>query len=201
MPVSSDKPTTRERLLQAALTCFADKGYHPTTTDEIVAESGLGKGTLYRYFKSKQDLFISLVEWFMLDMLAEVSQNLSPDMSATDKIRTMIFNATHSLEQMLPFYKVTIDFWAQATDDEQLRQLLETILFDFQEQLGQVIQEGVDSGEFRPTDPAPVALGLVAMVDALGLYATLLDHEIDLQQTVETTVDVFLAGLRAEGAA
>ena len=93
-----DKPTsaglsTRERLLQAALTCFSRKGYHQTTSDEIVAESGLGKGTLYRHFENKRDLFISLVQWMMSGIgeditLVSTKQQPVPERLRENKIYT-----------------------------------------------------------------------------------------------------------------
>ena len=46
-PPSASKEERRAQILQAALTCFARKGYHLTTMDDIVAESGLSKGSLY----------------------------------------------------------------------------------------------------------------------------------------------------------
>jgi TetR/AcrR family fatty acid metabolism transcriptional regulator len=57
---------TRDRLLQAAMEVFARRGYHGTTVDDIVAESGSSKGAFYHYFPSKQGIFLTL-----LDRLAE----------------------------------------------------------------------------------------------------------------------------------
>jgi len=54
--------------LQAALACFAQKGYYQTSMDDIVAQSELSKGALYWHFKSKQELFVALIEWFMLEL-------------------------------------------------------------------------------------------------------------------------------------
>ena len=53
---------TRDRLLQAAMDVFADRGYHGTTVDDIVAASETSKGAFYHYFPSKQGLFLRLLE-------------------------------------------------------------------------------------------------------------------------------------------
>jgi len=63
--MSTKEITTAERrqqILSAAMNCFLAKGYHRATMDDIVAESGLSKGTLYWYFKSKKELFLALVQ-------------------------------------------------------------------------------------------------------------------------------------------
>ena len=173
-PATDKKSRTRIQILQAALTCFAGKGYHQTSMNDIVAESGLSKGALYWHFKSKQELFISLIEWYMSGLSEEALDNLSDQMSAAEKIRTMLEFFLGYSEQLVPFFKITIDFWAQTSEDEQLRAFFDQMLTDFQQQMGSIIEQGIASGEFRPVSSADLALALVAALDALTLYKTLL---------------------------
>ena len=60
-PESND---TRNRILEAAVHVFAEKGYHETRMDDIVNESKTSKGSIYFYFPSKQDIFFGLIETF-----------------------------------------------------------------------------------------------------------------------------------------
>jgi AcrR family transcriptional regulator len=55
---------TRSRILEAAVTVFASKGYHDTKVDDIVSKSKTSKGAFYFYFPSKQDIFLALVDTF-----------------------------------------------------------------------------------------------------------------------------------------
>jgi len=190
------KPTTREQILQAALACFSDKGYHQTTMDDIVKESGLSKGSLYWYFKSKQELFISLIDWFMTGVGEEVFQAWTDEMSAAEKIRAMIGAFVNESEQYIPFFKITLDFWAQTSEDEQLRQIFDSILDQFQAQLSALIEEGVANGQFRPVDAPALSLALLGMVDSLVLYRTLLGEKIEVRASAEVTLEVLLAGLQ-----
>ena len=50
----------RAQILAAAMTCFARQGYHATSMDDVVRESGLSVGAIYSYFASKEDLFLAL---------------------------------------------------------------------------------------------------------------------------------------------
>jgi AcrR family transcriptional regulator len=63
------KPETvaerRQDILNAALTCFARRGFYQTTMDDIVAEAGLSKGGVYVHFDSKKALFQSLLVWMI----------------------------------------------------------------------------------------------------------------------------------------
>ncbi len=53
--------STRDRIIQASLDVFSDKGYHSATVDEIAERAGVGKGTLYRYFGNKEALFNEII--------------------------------------------------------------------------------------------------------------------------------------------
>ena len=200
-PAGDKKGRTRAQILQAALSCFAGKGYHQTSMDDIVAESGLSKGALYWHFKSKQELFLSLVETYMSAYSQEAAHAWQEEMPATEKIRAYMKFFVDSSEQLLPFFRVTIDVWAQTSEDEQLRAIFDQMLTDLQQQLGALIDEGVAAGEFRPVDASRLALGLVAALDALALYKTLLGEKIDIQGSAETLLAVVLAGLKPEGGA
>jgi TetR/AcrR family fatty acid metabolism transcriptional regulator len=197
-PLEAGNPATRERLLHAALACFSRKGYHQTTTDEIVTESGMGKGTLYRYFETKQDLFISLIDWFMLEFDEEIAHSWSEGMPAADRIRAMVNVFLQESEQLIPFFKITVDFWAQSMESDRLQRMFWKWLRRYQKQLAGVIKEGVARGEFRPVQAEQVALGLFATLDALALYRSLMGSDIDLPGTVNASLEVFLAGLQQQ---
>ena len=64
MDTPSSRPPTRERILDAALKLFSAKGFHDTKLDEIVAEGGISKGSIYFHFPNKEKLFIALVDQF-----------------------------------------------------------------------------------------------------------------------------------------
>src|SRR5579859_3878529 len=59
---SAAATATRDRLLHVAMEVFAERGYHGTTVDDIVAASATSKGAFYHYFSSKQDVFLTLMD-------------------------------------------------------------------------------------------------------------------------------------------
>lgn len=68
----------RKRIIQAALKIFSRKGYTPAAVDEVAAEAGIGKGTLYLYFKDKEELFFSTI-MSVVENLASMIQSEIPD--------------------------------------------------------------------------------------------------------------------------
>ncbi len=80
------RPNAKERILEAALEVFSHKGFHPATMDEIAEKAGVGKGTLYRYFETKEKLFAELVR-LRLDELGKTAGSV---MDGHDDVLTMI---------------------------------------------------------------------------------------------------------------
>ncbi len=85
-PTVAAKPSTKERILEAALEVFSLKGFHTATTDEIAERAGVGKGTLYRYFETKEKLFGELVR----TRLEELEKKAGSIISGHDDVLTMI---------------------------------------------------------------------------------------------------------------
>jgi len=80
------KPATREKILNAALDLFYQKGFHLATVDEIAERAGVGKGTLYRYFASKGALFNELIK----SRTEELERNAQAVLDGQDDVLTMI---------------------------------------------------------------------------------------------------------------
>ncbi|GAB4587910.1 TetR/AcrR family transcriptional regulator [Nocardia sp. IFM 10818] len=81
----------RQQILDAAQTCFARKGLHTTTMQDVFAESGLSAGAVYRYFKSKDDIISALTTEATVDLRASLSEAVHSDPLPTppELIRTI----------------------------------------------------------------------------------------------------------------
>jgi len=80
------RTSSKDKILEAALQVFSEKGFHPATVDEIAERAGVGKGTLYRYFATKETLFNELVRL----RLEELERNANAILDGQDDVLTMI---------------------------------------------------------------------------------------------------------------
>jgi len=88
---SSDKsPVRRKEITNAALACFVRVGYNKTTMDAIATECGVSEGTLYWYFKSKDNLLESALSAFIVDLHSKQAiEELAELPTAADKWRAL----------------------------------------------------------------------------------------------------------------
>src|SRR3954451_9727501 len=77
----------RGRILEAAVKVFAERGFHTATVAEIARAAGVADGTIYLYFKSKDDLLLRLFDEKMTELVAEVKEALSTERNAPGKLR------------------------------------------------------------------------------------------------------------------
>ncbi len=98
----------RHRILQAALTEFSDKGFHTSTIDSIAERADIAKGTVYRYFKTKESIFTALKD----DTMSEFVELARKDLSVQDDVLTIIESVIKMylsfFEQNSSFFKVII---------------------------------------------------------------------------------------------
>ncbi|WEK54799.1 MAG: TetR/AcrR family transcriptional regulator [Candidatus Cohnella colombiensis] len=101
----------KRKILDIAMRCFARKGYHATSIQEIADELGMAKGSIYFYFKSKEDLLTSVLEYYV-ELLQERMQEFPSDRSLTP--REVL---STQLEQQFIFFRENMDFVAMLMNE------------------------------------------------------------------------------------
>jgi AcrR family transcriptional regulator len=188
----------RAQIIEAALACFSRKGYHNTTMDDIVAESGLSKGSLYWYFESKDDLFASALTSVFVDVGQEAVAALEQCTTASDKMRAVARAATGFSRAAEGLFNLFLEFWASSPRREEASQLWVGLLAQYKDVVVEIIEEGIQTGEFRPVDAEQLVWAMMAAYDGLAAYIMLMPG-LDLDRISQVFVETLLGGLMIEG--
>ena len=180
------------------MTCFGKKGYHQTTMDDVAAESGLSKGTLYWYFEGKKDLFLSLCRRVMDEFEVAWRERLADDLSATEKLLATLALFRREMNDLVPLIGVMIEAWALMRHDAETRRVLEEMYQPYLEIMAGIVQEGVESGELHADSPDLTGFVVMTFFDGLmlALGTGLLDG--DWKEFVEAAEALVLHGLKVE---
>lgn len=163
----------REQILAAALRCFSRDGFHQTTTADIVRESGVSQGTLYLYFKSKNDLIAALADdrhqrEAALNTLAEHQQDPAKSIFALVALYADRLSETSERDML----RVALQGWAEALRNERVRAGVLDGVSSARSALVRVIRRGQTKGVFkRDLDPAALAAVLIAIFQGFVLQA------------------------------
>jgi AcrR family transcriptional regulator len=188
----------KAQIYQAALICFHRKGYHLTTMDDIVVESGLSKGTLYWYFESKKDLFISMLRQVMDQFGQEMETIATQEGRAADKLRASLALFRTELVEVGTFFGVMMEAWALTRHDEQVEDLIREIYTPYADLMTRIIREGVSNGEFRVASPEATALVLLALFDGITLSIGTDLWQCDWNEIMDAAERLVLGGLAVE---
>lgn len=155
----------KELILKAAAVVFAEKGFHPTTVEEIAIRAGVGKGTVYEYFTSKEELFREMLKTGIDVYLTKV-QGLLREPGSGREILARIACAHFSfaveqggLARLLFEGQRGPSFWVR----DWLKQVRERKLAV----IAKIIARGISQGEFRPVDPRLAAEVFLGVLGAL----------------------------------
>jgi AcrR family transcriptional regulator len=186
----------RQQILAAAMNCFMAKGYYRATMDDIVAESGLSKGTLYWYFKSKKDLFLALIKSLVDELGAEWQPLIeSPDKTATEKLASITSVFRVALLEMAPFFGIMMEAWALTRHDDDVEALVREMYGPYVDSMTQVIEEGVANGDFQVASAQAAAEMILILYDGLTLAKGLEVIDTDWGRLLDTSEQIILRGL------
>jgi len=198
----SRKEEKRGLIIGAAAKVFARRGFASTLMAEIAIEAGIGKGTLYEYFDSKEDLFFNVFEWFVKATEAEAKVSISAlGGSASERLGALSDSLMSSWAQMEDMYSLVMEFWSASASSqmrERFKQAFKNGYSDFRQIVSTLIREGIERGEFQPhVDIESVAAALVGTWDALLLQAWF-DDDFNPLTAARGFMTVVINGLTAK---
>ena len=171
--------TTREKLMRAAMDIVAEDGFGAATTAAIADRTGLAEGTLYRHFKSKDELMIAAYRQLKADVFERVSAETGDSASVRDRARAMWLGMWNTYCNDLPAFTFGQRFGESALSRQEGGAAHERIM----DHIRGIISDGQATGEIRdlPQD-ALIAFffpPLVAMLKQINLGRTWSTAEID----------------------
>jgi AcrR family transcriptional regulator len=186
----------REQIIAAAMKVFARRGFHAARMDDIVKESGLSKGALYWYFKSKDDIIASIMERFIDREIAGMERALEQDAPVVQKLfqlHDMVMEEMRNMQAMMP---ILYEFYAAATRKPSVRAALLEFFQPTRRLLSALIEQGIDCGEFKPVDVDATAVNLIAFYEGLLLLAVLDPKGVDLKKMGDSGAHLIIDGMK-----
>ncbi len=185
----------KEQIMNAALRTIVQKGYDNSRMDDIVKISNLSKGAIYWYYKSKKDVYLDLINYWVLRYSAVINHLIEEDHSAADQLKSLFLYFTKQFENDPSLYKALIEFWTLAGRDKDFQKKLNKVYSNFLMLLEDIISRGVETGEFKNLNVQITALSIMVNIEGI-LWFTLFDaHGISAREYINTITDFILSGL------
>jgi len=191
----------RPLILRAATEVFAEQGFNSVTVAAIADRAGIGKGTVYEYFSSKDELLFAVFEWMNEGIFDRIHGLIEVPGTTLERLRSLLDLGAKITREQMEMQAVVLDFWSASRGtrvEERYNQACLATFRSYRRLLADVIREGQTAGEIRSdVDPEAVATMVVAAMDGLGVQI-FFDRELDPDTTVSGFGDVLLAGLEVK---
>ncbi len=202
-PILVDKAKKKHDIAAGALEAFLKLGFSKTSMNQVAKHIGIGKGTLYEYFDSKDDLIVAAFEVAMEASHAD-NEAFAPIMAIENPLERlkafsiavleMYLNSTESMQMAVIMFQLIVE---QPKSFNHLK-LVQRMFAPIREFIVATVLEGVEKGIFREEvkDQAEViAVNIVAFEDGLMLHKFLDPEYFDLREQVEQFMDSFFHSL------
>jgi len=191
----------RDRILRAAVKIFSRNGFFNSKVSEIARAAEVADGTIYLYFRNKDDLLISLFEEKMGEVVADVRRRVAAGGNALEKLRIFIENHMDLLEREAGLVEVLQVELRQST--KFLKDYTPVKFFEYLEIISDILEEGKREGVLRPDLNVSVARrAIFGALDELSL-TYILSRKPKYHPTVTAAelCRLLLEGLCVSGAA
>lgn len=189
------KKLKRQKIIEIAAKEFAEKGYDAANINEIAALSGIGKGSIYLYFKTKKELFLATMET-VVEKFNEISDAVMDlDCSLMDKLKLCLESLLKFDENYIPFVILWSRYQLQNHPDFQ-DEVFE-IFKDLRQPFCEILKEGTKQGIFNTPYPEAAGYLILSMVYTLipNLQPKNLSLDLPADEKIEFLINFVLNGL------
>ncbi len=188
-----DKP---QQIIEAAVRVFARKGYFNSRVSDVAREAGIAAGTIYLYFKTKEDILTTLFREKMAEFVAKLWKAMADQPDPVSKVRRLVYLHFDLLERNPELAEVVQielrqgqKFFRGASSQE---------IASYFALIGSVLEEGVAAGRFRANLPVKVATKMLfGAMDQMATSWVLGKREYRLVDTADAVANLFLQGVAA----
>lgn len=199
-----NKKNTEERILEAAIKVFAEKGFSAATTSEIAKEANVAEGTIFRYFPKKKELLHGIV-YRVIDLFGEdivinsIKQTIekNKDKEIKELLKAIILDRVDLFKKYSSYFKVIV---YEIQFHKDIRQLFIDKIAKKAIEIGKSItEEGKLRDEFKDIDSLIAFRSFVGMVFMMLIQREFMPAESsfeNIEEEIDIILEIFLKGIK-----
>ena len=187
----------QKQIIKAAIEVLMQNGISGSSMNDLIRASDLSKGGVYHHFPSKDDLLVGVLNYFFEEYFIEVTETPSEIKSAFQKLKYMLTQHEQVLQEMGKYNQLFQDFFAHSAHNTQLKQQFHYQYLHFQHVLTDLIQLGIDDGEFlEETNAKAIASGLIGVFDGICMATSVAPEDVIFPDYSVLSAKSLLNGIR-----
>jgi TetR/AcrR family fatty acid metabolism transcriptional regulator len=189
----------RAQIIESAIKVFARQGFSNARMDDVAAESGLSKGLLYWYFKSKDAIVVAIADMLFGGELRKMQNLPCEGLPASTCLMNFLETFIVDVRLMLKVTPVIYEFYSLAFRNQAVRGVMKEYLRTFVTIIEPIVQHGMDQGEFRSGDARQIALAFGAQLEGTLLLWAYDPETMQVEEQLRLGAALVLKGLASQG--
>lgn len=188
-----DRPKYRQ-IIEAAVEVIAENGYHNSQVSKIAKKANVADGTIYLYFKNKEDILISVFKEKMGLFIEKTSDAIAEKNSASDKLLTLIKMHYKQLSES-PYLAIVTQLELRQSKPE-LRMEINKVLKSYLDVIDSIVEQGIKENEFRSdVDPRLIRQMIFGTLDETVTTWVMKSQRYSLLDQAEEVHQLLMKGL------
>lgn len=181
---------TRARIMEAAIKLFSTRGFNEASVDDICEEAGISKGAFYHHFKSKQALFLALLDGWL--QFVDNAIEASKDKTVPETFMQMTQAFPYVFESAGDNLPMFLEFWLQASRDKKIWEAGIAPYRRYHRYFTTLIKKGVHEGSFVEVDPELASRMIVSTAMGLLLQSLLDPKGADWEKVARDSTNLLV---------
>lgn len=179
---TDNTPSKREAIRDAAVKVFAAKGYHTATVSEVAEVANVGKGTVYFYYASKEDLLLEILVYHFDQMMSVIERIEQVALAPEEAVRVVITDSIRRLRENPDLFRIMEQ--QPLLYHDRVKERFEALFGQMVDRTSALLAAGVAQGFLRSCDTRAVASVLLSTAISFPLYLSLYPNK-DKDETLE----------------
>ena len=196
-----DKKEKKDQIILSAINAFVEKGFERTTINDIASKVGIGKGTVYEYFKSKEEIIDQSFRYFINSIDIDFEKILLSEVKAKEKLGMLLKSLTDFINpESDHLIKLMMNFWGEAMRSQDAKNIIlndmKKFYHSFRSVFEDIIIEGIEDGSFRKdVDPKQFAVMIIGMLDGILIQWMLDKDEVNSKKILFVLKPIIFNGI------
>ena len=190
-----DKKT---QIINAAVEVFARKGLERGKIADIAKQAGIGKGTIYEYFKSKDEIFSAIENMFIGDSITQIEKLANSKKSPIKQIEDIFNYSVNMHDTMGDAIIIISEMWAQHSRGQlhgHKNSIFADMYSNYHKAIKEILTNGIKTGEFREMNKNGVATMLLALIDGIIWQNVIFKNDKKFTQWKKEAIKSFMNGI------
>lgn len=183
-----------KQIIEAAVETIADNGYHASQVSKIAKKAGVADGTIYLYFKNKEDILVSVFEEKMGQFIEQIASSINDKQNADEKLRTLI--EMHFLQLANDHHLAIVTQLELRQSNSALRMKINEVLKPYLVVIDDIIEEGTEEKIFRDDLNIPLVRQMIfGTLDEIVTNWVMKEQRYDLVKQTSDVHTLIINGL------